>query len=219
MTLDEIGQRFRTDKASHGHDYLRYYEWFFAPFREEAFTLVEIGGLKGASLRMWSEYFPRARIVCIEVNPELKALEVDRVTVETGDASNRGFLREFRQKYPSARIVLDDGSHRWDHQRIALKELFSIVEPGGYYVAEDIHTSYEKGFAGKDDVPFVDILKRLVDYINLRGEARAMAEGLYSRSMVEIAREVDFIGFVKRACILQKKRGQDGSRSGDGGAG
>src|SRR5688572_33433607 len=85
------------------------------------------------------------------------------------------------------RIVIDDGSHRWDHQRTALKELFPMVEPGGYYVVEDIHTSYEPNFAGKDDIPFVQVLKTLVDYLHLRKEHRRAFEAIQNRSLLAVA--------------------------------
>jgi hypothetical protein len=203
--LDDIGKRFRTDKSSLGHDYLRHYEWFFGPFKDGSFTLVEIGAKAGASLRMWSEYFPRARIVCIEIEPEAKRLEIDRVSLEIGDSGSAAFLSAFREKHQRARIVLDDGSHRWDHQRIAFKSLFPMVEPGGYYVVEDVHTSYEEGFSGEDDMPFLDFLRPFVQYLNLRGEKRQAFEAIYSRDVVEIARHIDFVCFIARSCVIRKR--------------
>lgn len=203
--LDEIGKRFRTDKSSLGHDYLRHYERFFRPFRQDGITLVEIGGKKGASLRMWSEYFPCARIICIDVDPTVGQLRIDRVTAHIGDAGSPSFLASVREKYGTARIVLDDGSHRWDHQRIAFKELFSTVEPGGYYVIEDIHTSHEEGFSGVDDFPFTEFLKKLVDYLNLRRENRLAFEASHNKDFVEIARNIDFICFISRSCVIRRR--------------
>ena len=205
MRLNDLGLHHGTDKASTGHDYLQHYERFFAEYQDHAFTLVEIGGLSGASLGMWRDYFPQARIVCLDINPAVKRFEDARVSVEIGDAGSRQFLRTVREKYGAARVVIDDGSHRWDHQRTALKELFPMVEPGGYYVVEDIHTSYEPNFAGKDDIPFVQVLKTLVDYLHLRKEHRKAFEAIQNRSLLAVAQQLEFACFIPRSCILRKR--------------
>ncbi len=62
-TLDALGLKHRTDKASSGHDYLTFFDSFFAPLRDQPITLLEIGVFNGASLRTWEEYFPRGKIV------------------------------------------------------------------------------------------------------------------------------------------------------------
>jgi cephalosporin hydroxylase len=204
-TLDDIGIRFGTDKSSKGHDFLRHYENVFSSIKNEAFTLLEIGGLNGASLAMWKEYFPNARIICIDIDVKVKKYESDGIHVEIGNAGSPAFLEQIKKQYGPLRIIIDDGSHRWDHQRTAFQILFSAVEADGYYVVEDIHTSYESGFSGTDDFPFVEYLKLIVDYINLRGEYKKSFESRFSKQLVANAKEVDHISFVPKSCIIKKK--------------
>lgn len=205
LSLDVIGLSHGTDKASNGHDYLRHYDATFQHLRNDDFLMIEIGGLNGASLKMWSEYFPNARIVCLDIDENVKQYENGNITVEIGNSGSSAFLKEIAAKYGSAKIILDDGSHRWDHQRVAFKELFSMVEDGGFYVVEDIHTSYEAGFAGSDDHPFTDYLKIMVDYLHQRGDRKKEFERRYSAEFIQAMRKVDTIHFVPRSCIIRKK--------------
>jgi hypothetical protein len=57
-TLDVIGLKHGTDKASSGHNYLEFYESFFAPLRENQLTVLEIGVYQGASLKTGSSAIP-----------------------------------------------------------------------------------------------------------------------------------------------------------------
>src|SRR5207248_4538620 len=98
-SLDELGLAHGTDKASKGHDYLRLYEPFLRPFAGDAFTLIEIGGYKGASLRMWRDYFPRASIVCLDLNPDVASHAGERIAVEIGNAGSKSFLASIAEKY------------------------------------------------------------------------------------------------------------------------
>lgn len=204
-TLDALGLKYGTDKSSAGHNVLSHYERFLSDIRQFDLTLFEIGGLKGASLRLWEEYFPQARIVCLDIRPEVKALETTRISVEIGNSGNPSFLSEVVGKHGPPTVVLDDGSHRWDHQRVALKTLFPYLSSGGFYIVEDLHSSHEPRFAGTDEHPFTDYLKLLVDFMNTRGDARRAFVERYNKTTVEIARMVDFACFVPRSCVLRKK--------------
>ena len=78
-TLDEIAHREKnpelwTDKKSHTpgficHDYLRIYEREFSKWRDSEIHLLEIGVNKGASIKLWLEYFTYASIYGVDINP------------------------------------------------------------------------------------------------------------------------------------------------------
>jgi hypothetical protein len=57
-SLDEVGLKHGTDKSSDGHNHLTFYGNFFLPLRESGIRILEIGVLRGASVRTWEEYFP-----------------------------------------------------------------------------------------------------------------------------------------------------------------
>jgi hypothetical protein len=58
VSLDGLGLKHKTDKASVLHNFLHFYEHFLAPMRLAPITLLEIGVYNGGSVKMWEEYFP-----------------------------------------------------------------------------------------------------------------------------------------------------------------
>lgn len=128
-----------TDKVTH-HRYDRYYPLFTESMREEAFAMLEIGIATRASLELWSEYFPKAKIFGIDINVEC---EHGNCRVFRCDQSDPRALAEVAEAIPKCRIIVDDGSHNPGHQIDTFEYLFSaLLEPGGIYVVEDIETSY-----------------------------------------------------------------------------
>ncbi len=112
--LDVIGTLEGTNKSSLYHDYLYAYENVLRPLRQEHFTLLEIGVYDGASLRMWKNYFPHAKIVGIDINPACADLAAERIAVEIGSQDDPEFLDRVMQQYRPL-VVIDDGSHLAHH--------------------------------------------------------------------------------------------------------
>lgn len=138
------------------HNYTDVYEAYLKPLRRLPISLLEIGlGVEGpgwhppiaqgrniqggASMRMWYRYFPEARIFGIDVNPAA-FLNNDRIHTGVVDQSDPAQLRAFLADHGIDRIdvVIDDGSHRPDHQQISFATLFPYVAPGGLYFIEDL---------------------------------------------------------------------------------
>ena len=211
LSLDRIGLNHGTDKASYHHDYLSFYERFFAARRGDAIKLLEIGVFNGASLAVWEEYFPNAQIVGADINPLTRRFQRPRVAVEIIDQSNLDDLAYLAAKHGPFDIVIEDGSHLWGHQIASLRALFPFVRPGGLYVVEDLQTNYgamEADFRGYASISCVEYLKKLVDYrvadveLDIAGE-----EDAFLRSF---GRGVDFIAFYRRACLIEKARRTSG---------
>jgi hypothetical protein len=153
-SLDEIALAAGTDKSSAKHDYMRFYEALLTPYRNESFTMLELGvgipSRKAPSLRTWKAFFPKAEIVGLDIRKISKEFEEDRIHVEIGDASNPRLLkRVFNRWKPS--IVLDDASHFWSHQILSFKTLFPMLPAGGIFICEDIHTSFFGAEQGESD--------------------------------------------------------------------
>ncbi|MBD1378990.1 polyamine aminopropyltransferase [Metabacillus arenae] len=203
--LDSIGIKYGTDKSSKGHNYLSTYEYFLNSYRNKRAVLMEIGGGVGASIKMWEEYFPKSKIICVDINPDVKKYESDRISVEIGDISSKEVIKRLQAKYPKVDILIDDGSHRWDHQRIAFENLFKIVSPGGYYIVEDLHSSYEPNFSGLDSLPFIEYLKNRIDFHNLRGENGSNYIKKMNPGIVGLEKQIHFLSFTSRACIIKKR--------------
>ncbi len=143
--LDQLAIQAETDKSSKRHDYMRFYEHLLTPYKDKSFSMLELGvGLpsrRAPSLRTWKAFFPKARIVGVDIKGVSKTFEEDRIHIEIGDASKPRFLkRVFRIYQPS--VILDDASHFWSHQIIGFQTLFPMLPPGGVYIVEDVHTSF-----------------------------------------------------------------------------
>lgn len=151
--LTDLGERYGTDKV-HDHHYTPHYHQRFAEFRNMEITLLEIGvggygdpTAGGASLRMWRDYFGKATIVGVDIEP--KTLDLgDRVYVEQGDISDRRVIDRLAERYGPFDIIIDDGSHRYDDIVTAWAYLWEHLRMGGWYVVEDLQTSFWPEYGG-----------------------------------------------------------------------
>lgn len=138
MTLQEIGMKYGTDKATH-HKYCDFYEEHF-PDRTFSGRLLEIGVMDGASLKMWAEYYPDASIVGVDIDDKRHLLPEmpSNVTIVTADATSH------KQMQPLGKfdIIVDDGSHMASDQLMSFCWLyFNQLDADGLYVIEDLHTT------------------------------------------------------------------------------
>lgn len=141
MTLDQIGLKYNTDKSSTYHNYLNLYDQYLNSIRYNENNVLEIGILNGDSLNMFTEYFEYSTIVAFDILDKRSLCGNVRNIILTGDQSNREFLNSFNDDQFD--VILDDGSHRMEHQQISIGVLFSKLKSGGTYILEDLHTSYE----------------------------------------------------------------------------
>jgi predicted O-methyltransferase YrrM len=141
-TLDAIGIECGTDKSSRNHGYLPIYDRVLSEMRARPVNLLEVGVLGGSSLRMWRAYFPQGRIIGVDRDPAALAHASDRIQVLLADQSDPEGLRRIVEPHGPFDVVIDDGSHIWAHQIGTLRALLPLVQPGGAYILEDLHTSY-----------------------------------------------------------------------------
>lgn len=208
MTLNELGLRHGTDKSSEIHDYLNLYERRFRDLRDKAFVMIEVGVLRGASVHMWGEYFPKARIVGIDFDPDCGGQEGENISIRIGDASSVDFLFDVVQEFGKPLIVIDDGSHRWDHQIVLLQTLFPLLLPGGFFVVEDLDTSFERhlataAFQGYSKISAFDYLCKLAR--RTVADAAFGNEEPYDLFIEKYHQHVGSVEFGRRTCIVSKK--------------
>ena len=166
--LLEIGNRHGTDKFGQ-HGYHRFYERHFAHLRDREFTLLEIGIYHGASLRTWEEYFPKARIIGVDLNPDFAGASFEKAQAVHGDARDPAFTSALSDRIGGFDVVIDDDGHRMEDQKEAFRNLFPRVKSGGIYVVEDLSTSYWANWGGGPiGMPStaIEMLKTLVDDVN-----------------------------------------------------
>ena len=143
LSLTNMGLRYKTDKNStyrERHDYLPLYERYLRT-RRDASAVCEIGIYGGMSLRLWAEYFPKAQVYGVDINPHT-LFKAPRITTLLADQSRAEEIHNRLLPYAPFDMIVDDGGHTMAQQQISLGALFPLVKPGGLYVIEDLHTSH-----------------------------------------------------------------------------
>jgi len=144
--LTKLAHKYKTDKVDQYHTFLGetytdvYYK-YLNHLREEEFNFLEIGVREGASIKMWSEFFPNAKIVGIDIDPNCKQYEGGNVEIRIGSQEDETFLKGLISEYGSFRVVLDDGSHINSMIMESFKVLQSYTTE--LYMIEDLRNSYE----------------------------------------------------------------------------
>lgn len=161
-TLQEIGLEYGTDKATH-HKFLDFYESKFKHLRKEKINLLEIGFLKGNSIKTWIDFFENGTIYSIDIldiNFNHDRFNYTKISQDDDELKNI-FDNNFFD------IIIDDGSHMTSHQLKSLELLWCKLKPNGYYVIEDLHTSFLKGYIDTEFTTY-DFLKKEITPENLK---------------------------------------------------
>ena len=144
-SLDTLARQYNTDKSSLYHNYTRLYAHYFEKYRNQAITFLEIGVLKGDSIKMWLDYFPSATIIGLDINVMLNHIIPEssgRLILVQGDQEDAKCLQKLGETYGPFDIIVDDGGHTMKGQQISLQILFPFLKPNGIYAVEDLHTCF-----------------------------------------------------------------------------
>jgi hypothetical protein len=217
VSLNDLAVEYSTDKQKGHHNYVTVYEPLFEGFRQDTFNFLEIGILRGASHKMWRDWFPNATIYAIDITKygeDSAFRKLERMVVDTVDQGDRQQLIEYAKKGPW-KVIIDDGSHIVSHQKLSFEILWDQVEPGGYYIIEDTHTSYRGGSHFMDsDETLVQRMLRLADEVcdtPYGGKTRRTYSVENVKNMSKYQAEVESIEF-RLSLIIVKKRGGENSR-------
>lgn len=189
-TLHELAEHYATDKATHG--YCPVYERYFAPFRDERFNLLEIGVRRGASIKMWLDYFPNATVYGVDIECAHKVPNRDRWVFTLCDVADETRLLSSLGEL-DLRVVVDDGSHKATDIEHAFHALWPLVVPGGFYVIEDSFCQWWEEFRCEVNGPA--ILHRFVDHVN----------GDRSRCPTAV-RDIEAVHYHSGLMFVEKKR-------------
>jgi 23S rRNA U2552 (ribose-2'-O)-methylase RlmE/FtsJ len=140
---------FRNYKSGPGlwkwEHYFEVYHRHLSKFVGKKVDVLEIGIYSGGSLQMWRSYFgDQAHIFGVDIEEACKAYESENVSVYIGDQEDRNFWQNFKNKVGGIDILIDDGGHTTEQQRITLEEMLGQIRPGGVYICEDVHGNFNK---------------------------------------------------------------------------
>lgn len=214
-SLEEIAQKFiYTQNVKKGIiqdklycGFLEYYEDYFKKFRDEKFTLVELGVDEGKSLLLWKEYFKKANIVGIDKNNI--NLNEKRITIIQADVNKINFESILKPYKNTISIIIDDCAHSWWQQRHCYEKLFPLLKSKGYYIVED--TFFGKKGNLNYDIPeefltenqsFVQYSASNISYLSFPVLRREMINK-FSKQKVPIS-DIAMISFIPGGVIYKK---------------
>jgi hypothetical protein len=189
---------YDTDKIQ--HDYLELYDPILSAWTDKEIKLLEIGIHRGGSLKLWRDYFPRGRIVGIDLELPRGFVPGERIQIFEGSQADTRFLSEVATKTAPEGfdVIIDDASHIGELTKRTFWHLFDRhLKPGGLYAIEDWGTGYLDDFPdGKkfdpkpsaiDPFPchshgMVGFVKELVDEQGAASVAVGRAVGEYRAS-------------------------------------
>lgn len=155
-TLGELAEKYGTDKRPSEHNYTPMYEKLFKTI--DINSLLEIGLGTGASLRMWIDYLPDAKIYCIEdfgVENKEKWGSADGNIPGLNLVSGDSTLDDTWKKVPYyLDVIVDDGDHHPDAQWATFSLGFQHLRTGGLYFIEDTHCNWTELYTGGQDLMY-----------------------------------------------------------------
>lgn len=148
--------------------YFSVYDEIFSKYIGKEIVFVEVGIFGGGSLFMWRNFFGKqARIIGIDLNPEVKKWENEGFEIFIGDQSDPNFWKSFYNQVGKIDILLDDGGHTYVQQIVTSEFALNNISDGGVVVVEDTHTSYMDHF-GDPSIKFTNYISKTIDKINSR---------------------------------------------------
>jgi len=160
--LNEIFARFNTDKGSlnprrNDHAYADFYDSIFFLSRHTLRNVLEIGigsnnadvkgfmgvdATPGASLRVWREYFPNARIYGADIDSRI-LFEEDRIKTFYVDQTDKNSVLSLWENIniegsTEFELIVDDGLHTFEAATTLLRNSLNKLSLGGVYAIEDL---------------------------------------------------------------------------------
>ncbi len=212
----------KTDKSSEFHFYTHIYDSYLSRVKGSEITFLEIGFATGGSAQMWDTYFTNP-------NTELYFIDIDEKCFNhTEKLSKRCSLYMANQEKKDELIstisiinkkfdiIIDDGGHTMNQQRVSFETLFPFVKPGGVYIVEDLQTSYLKLYGGNGDFDnplagpqtMIRFLASLIDEVNYLGGRTGLGDPRNRKNMVSelnyYQNHIKSIHFYNNLCFVFK---------------
>lgn len=152
--LYELIKKYGSDKNE--SRYTDFYNNLFEPIKNNINSFLEIGlgtiipnvkssmynlyvndtYVPGASIRAWRDYFPNAQVYGGDIQTDTQFKE-DRITTFLFDSRDGNECKTALGDL-TFDIIIDDGDHDATSQIKTMYNLINRVNPGGFYIVEDI---------------------------------------------------------------------------------
>ena len=173
--LDKLSKNHKTFK----HNYLDFLEFYFhSRYQREAVkNILEVGigtnfldmpstmgkgATPGASLRMWREFFPNAKVFGVDIDERILFQE-DRIITDKVDQNSSEEIKKFKLKHKlkqeSFQLIIDDGHHIFSHNLTFFENTVDLLSPDGLFIIEDVNLNtffnFMEYFKNRTDTYFV----------------------------------------------------------------
>jgi hypothetical protein len=163
--LAKLGSFHGTDKgglSEHqhfpwpSHNYADLYDLLFLGRRNSVANVLEVGtgsndeeikgsmgvaAKPGASLFMWREFFPKAKIFGADIDPKALIFD-DRIVCFEVDQTRLESVHNLARQLPKTLdLIVDDGLHEYQAGVTLFEGLRGLMDNGTLYVIEDAHVS------------------------------------------------------------------------------
>lgn len=179
LSLTGLADLYGSDKGTIKHGYTHVYERVVLSLlggrrRIDAnLSLCEFGVACGASLRMWANYLPKSEIFGFDVRQDCGTLckDLDNVKIVISDPRFYDFSKHRFD------VIVEDASHISEDIVDIFKNSWPSVNPGGFYIVEDLSCTYNPNYTKQFSstfnrkvindratiLSFLDAVMRLVD--------------------------------------------------------
>jgi hypothetical protein len=160
---------------------------------------VEFAG--GQSLIALAHYFDKSQVIGADF---FKKDFLNRGNIKTVilDQGNSKMVKNLGKKYGPFDLIIDDGSHFADHQRLTFSILFDFLKNKGIYIIEDMSGSYEKALNGDPDLSFK---KNNITYFSLLTHS-VNSHKLYKKNFDKLKKFINInkILFLPKMVVIEK---------------
>jgi hypothetical protein len=171
LSENSLYQLWRTPEGGQKwSQYFAIYQEVFRDFHLRPVRLLEIGVFRGASLRMWKNYFshPETQVVGIDINKECSAFDapLEGRHIRIGSQTDATFLKTVLNEFGPFDLIVDDGSHFSADIIYSFNALFAwALKDGGIYLVEDLHANYWPGWRTSRR-SFLDVCKEIIEHMH-----------------------------------------------------
>jgi len=138
--LCKLALKYKSDKCRRlgKHTYTQYYYELLKSKRKTIKKVLEIGIGKGASLLMWRDFFPNAKIYGADYR-ESSLIKRDRIESILCDQRRKNHLTNLIDSIgPNIDLIIDNGSHQPRYQVFTCVTLMPLIKKGVIYIIEDV---------------------------------------------------------------------------------
>ena len=205
--LTKLSNKYRCDKSDGNHKYTIRYHKLFEKDRHRKFNFLELGFGEGHSVKMWFDYFTKAKIVNVDNMERLpndplikKYVKSGRFEFVSSDQIDMDKILKIFDKHGKFYLIIDDASHVAEDQQYTFSCLFDHVEPGGYYVIEDLKCKrhHSERFKCKSD----KTLKILNNYLKT-GIFKSKILNDYENTLV--SKNIESVKIYNKIAFIKKK--------------